>query len=176
MIPSFSLSQHDDDGDDGGDSDDNDDHGDHNDNDDNDDDDNDDNDIMMIMTIMMIMMIMMILMIVMIMVMVIMSQAIVLERSSNYCLVLAFVCHGDANKIQQQKHPGGPGTGPWLLKHYCFAVAPARFHVGNNHEKKTSVLQWFATLTGFCASKPGEGSKWPFLFTAWEILQLRQWR
>ena len=52
----------------------------------------------------MIMMIMMILMIVMIMVMVIMSQAIVLERSSNYCLVLAFVCHGDANKIQQQKH------------------------------------------------------------------------
>ena len=32
--------------------------------------------------------------------------------------------------------------------------------------KKTSVLQWFATLTGFCASKPGERSKWPFLFTA----------
>ena len=74
------------------------------------------------------------------------------------------------------KHPGGPGTGPWLLKNSCFAVAPARFHVGNNHEKKTSVLVWFATLAGFCASKPGERSKWSFLFTAWEILQLRQWR
>ena len=78
--------------------------------------------------------------------------------------------------LSMQKHPGGPGTGPWLLKNSCFAVAPARFHVGNNHEKKTSVLVWFATLTGFCASKPGERSKWSFLFTAWEILQLRQWR
>ena len=38
--------------------------------------------------------------------------------------------------IIAHKHPGGPGTGPWLLKNYCFAVAPARFHVGNNHEKK----------------------------------------
>ena len=81
------------------------------------------------------------------------------------------VCHYDIHI-----HPGGPGTGPWLLKNSCFAVAPARFHVGNNHEKKTSVLVWFATLAGFCASKPGERSKWPFLFTAWEILQLRQWR
>ena len=34
------------------------------------------------------------------------------------------------------KHPGGPGTGPWLLKSSCFAVAPAQFHVGNNHEQK----------------------------------------
>ena len=41
------------------------------------------------------------------------------------------VCHYDIHI-----HPGGPGTGPWLLKNSCFAVAPARFHVGNNHEKK----------------------------------------
>ena len=72
--------------------------------------------------------------------------------------------------------PGGPGTGPWLSKNCCFAVAPARFHVANDHQKKTSALLWFATLTGFCAAKPDERTKWPFLFTAWEILQLRQLR
>jgi hypothetical protein len=37
---------------------------------------------------------------------------------------------------------------------------------GKQPSKKTPVLLWFATLTGFCASKPGERSKWPFLFTA----------
>ena len=41
------------------------------------------------------------------------------------------------NKNQRiLKQPGGPGTGPWLLKNSCFAVAPAQFHVGNNHKKK----------------------------------------
>ena len=31
--------------------------------------------------------------------------------------------------------PGGPGTGPWLSKNGCFAVAPARFHVANDQKK-----------------------------------------
>ena len=61
-----------------------------------------------------------------------------------------------------------------LSKNCSFAVAPARFHVANDHQEKTSALLWFATLTGFCAAKPDERTKWPFLFTAWEILQLRQ--
>ena len=74
------------------------------------------------------------------------------------------------------KHPGGPSTGPWLSKNCCFALTPARFHVANDHQKKTSALLWFATLTGFCAAKPDERTKWPFLFTAWKILQLRQLR
>ena len=80
---------------------------------------------------------------------------------------------------QWHKHPGGPGTGPWLSKNCCFMLfrcGASAISCGKRPSKKTSALLWFATLTGFCAAKPDERTKWPFLFTAWEILQLRQLR
>ena len=65
---------------------------------------------------------------------------------------------------------------PMIVQKLLFRCGAGAISCGKRPSKKTSALLWFATLRGFCAAKPDERTKWPFLFTAWEILQLRQLR
>ena len=75
---------------------------------------------------------------------------------------VSLLCQLPASQTGNFYHPWHR---PMIVQKLLFRCSASAISCGKR-PKKTSALLWFATLTGVCAAKPDERTKWPFLFTA----------